>query len=157
MKIVEILLALVRYSFLCFLLVFIYFVYKMMVQDLTLLKKSYSKAGQIRSYFQLYILDPGESENLHADTVLPLKEVSFIGRDASNDIVINDPHISSKHARLEIDEEDIFIIDLGSTNGTFVNGRRIKGKQKILLGEEITIGDVSFEVVGWENESSSSE
>lgn len=128
-----------------------------MRQDLFLLNSNDGKSSSALSHFQLYVLDPGNGNNISIDTVLPLKEVSTIGRDASNDIVINDPHVSSKHAKIEITgEEEIRLLDLGSTNGTYVNGRRIKGKQKVMLGDEINIGDVTFEVVGWENESGSS-
>ncbi len=56
MKIVEILLALVRYSFLCFLLVFIYFVYKMMVQDKSDLIFSYIFLIQVRAKIYMLIL-----------------------------------------------------------------------------------------------------
>lgn len=124
-----------------------------MAQELSLLRRGRVKRRFIA--FQLYVLDPGKGQNLNADTVLPVKRVTTIGRDSSNDIVINEPHVSSKHARLEIVGENLYLIDLNSTNGTYVNGKRIKGKQKVFLGDEIIIGDVSFEVAGWEYESTS--
>lgn len=157
MRIVDVLLAAVRYMFLFTLLIFIYFICKMMRQDLLLQKRSEGESRAGLSAFQLYVLDPGDGRNMTVDSVIPLKQVSTIGRDAANDIVINDPHVSSEHARIEIKGEKIFLIDLDSTNGTYVNGKKIRGKQQITLGDEINIGDVLFEVVGWENESSSSD
>ena len=48
-----------------------------------------------------------------------------IGRSRQNDIVLNHPHVSRHHASLETRGRDIFVRDTGSSNGTFVNGRRV--------------------------------
>jgi hypothetical protein len=62
-----------------------------------------------------------------------------IGRKSENDIIIDNPAISSQHAMLETIRNDIFIEDLGSTNGTYINGRLIK-KQALRHGDVIGIG-----------------
>jgi hypothetical protein len=152
LKVIDILLAVIRYSFLFFLILFVYLIYKMMFKEISLLRGNKERV-ELNSLL-LYVLDPGEGESLDVDTVLPIHGLTTIGRDSSNDIVINDPHVSSQHARLELTGGDLYLIDLNSTNGSYVNGRKIKGKEKIFLGDEIIIGDVSFEVAGWENESS---
>ncbi|MEU1429242.1 FHA domain-containing protein [Nocardia sp. NPDC005746] len=68
-----------------------------------------------------------------------------IGRTSDNEIVVNDPMASRKHARLVPDREGLAIEDLNSANGTFVNGRR---EQRALLRERdiVTIGNVDFVV-----------
>src|SRR5690606_23026037 len=68
-----------------------------------------------------------------------------IGRTADNQIVVNDPLASRKHARLVAGSEGLTIEDLGSANGTFVNGVR---QQRTVLRERdiITIGNVDFVV-----------
>ncbi len=69
-----------------------------------------------------------------------------IGRDTANDIVINDPEISRKHARLVLQGNGYVLEDLGSTNGTYVDGQRLMGPyvlrpgDTILLGENINLG-----------------
>jgi pSer/pThr/pTyr-binding forkhead associated (FHA) protein len=76
-----------------------------------------------------------------------------IGRDISNDIVINDAEVSRQHARLTLQGENFVLEDNGSTNGTFVDGQRIMGPhvlrpgEVILLGENVTLG---FEPVAYD-------
>ncbi|MEV6771365.1 FHA domain-containing protein [Nocardia sp. NPDC051030] len=68
-----------------------------------------------------------------------------IGRTSDNQIVVNDPLASRRHARLVPDRQGLAIEDLGSANGTFVNGRR---EQHTVLRERdiVTIGNVDFVV-----------
>ncbi len=74
--------------------------------------------------------------------VYPLdKNELFIGRDLSNDIVINDPEISRRHARLFTQGNTFVLEDLGSTNGTFVNGQRLMGPNVLRPGDVITFGE----------------
>ena len=64
-----------------------------------------------------------------------------IGKTLNNDIVISDdPTISRAHAELIIGEEN-FIVDLNSTNGTFVNGVKIVDKQKLNSLDVIRVGN----------------
>ncbi len=65
----------------------------------------------------------------------------FIGRDLANDIVINDPEVSRRHARLSNQGNQYMIEDLGSTNGTSVNGQRLTGPYMLRPGEQITFGE----------------
>ncbi len=65
----------------------------------------------------------------------------FVGRDLSNDIVINDPEISRRHARLFTQGSNYVIEDLGSTNGTYVNGQRLMGPYVLRPGEVIVFGE----------------
>lgn len=64
-----------------------------------------------------------------------------IGREVGNHIVINDAEVSRKHARLTPQAGGYMIEDLGSTNGTFVNGQRLMGPHMLRHGELITIGE----------------
>ena len=52
--------------------------------------------------------------------------LAYVGRSTANDIVINDPTISQRHASIEYSRSGVFLTDLGSTNGTYVAGQPIK-------------------------------
>lgn len=64
-----------------------------------------------------------------------------IGRDQSSDIVINIPEVSRKHARLRQETGGFVLEDLGSTNGTFVNGQRLSGPHSLRPGDTIMLGE----------------
>jgi hypothetical protein len=70
-----------------------------------------------------------------------------VGRSREADIVISDPNISRRHAELRRGDEGWQIVDLGSTNGIKVNGRRVD-QQALRGGDQITVGvtDLTFEL-----------
>lgn len=63
-----------------------------------------------------------------------------IGRGDENEVVLADPSVSRAHALLDTGETSPVVRDLGSTNGTFVNGRRIR-TQELRDGDELTFGN----------------
>jgi pSer/pThr/pTyr-binding forkhead associated (FHA) protein len=67
--------------------------------------------------------------------------VMIIGRDARNDIVINDPEVSRQHAQLSLQAQGYVITDQGSTNGTFVNGKRLSAPYRLSNGDEVGLGE----------------
>ncbi len=67
-----------------------------------------------------------------------------IGRAATNDIVLSDQYSSGLHAVIAPTDRGYVLIDQGSKNGTFVNGRRVTGEIDLARGDEILIGSTSF-------------
>jgi pSer/pThr/pTyr-binding forkhead associated (FHA) protein len=72
--------------------------------------------------------------------------VKTVGRTARADFILDAALVSRLHCRLTADKSDQLIVeDLGSTNGTLVNGRRVD-RQVLKAGDTVTIGRVEFEV-----------
>lgn len=63
-----------------------------------------------------------------------------LGRDIEADVVLRDPEVSRRHARFESHEGVVYVTDLGSSNGTFLNGRRVSEAIEIRAGDEIDVG-----------------
>ncbi len=67
------------------------------------------------------------------------KQVITIGRMPGSTVVIDDPKVSRQHAQVFVDQDKVILSDLGSTNGTYVNGLRVartelKGQDEIVIG-----------------------
>lgn len=84
------------------------------------------------------------SKVLEDGAVFELKGGATIGRSPASQIVLIDEYVSSTHARVFARKQFLFLEDLGSTNGTFIDGRRLEGESQIKPGQEIVIGDTIF-------------
>lgn len=71
---------------------------------------------------------------------LAVQGSAFVGRSSICDVYIDDPKLSRQHFALEVKDGVVLIADLHSANGTFVNGARVKDKQKLQSGYTITAG-----------------
>ena len=74
--------------------------------------------------------------------IFPLEgDQLIIGRDAASSVAISDAEVSRKHARLNFQGGKYVIEDLGSTNGTFVNGQRLSGATVLKSGDVVSLGE----------------
>jgi pSer/pThr/pTyr-binding forkhead associated (FHA) protein len=72
---------------------------------------------------------------------------TVLGRDAGCDIVITGPHVSRRHAEISIRSGQLWVKDLGSSNGSFLNGKRTE-ESVLRHGDEVKFDAVTFKVVG---------
>ncbi|MBU6364277.1 MAG: FHA domain-containing protein [Acidobacteria bacterium] len=87
------------------------------------------------------------SSTLAVGTMYDVAGGATIGRSRGSRIPITDQFISTSHARVFRKGHFWFVEDLGSLNGTYVNGRRISGEQQLHLRDEIRVGET---VLRWE-------
>ena len=69
-----------------------------------------------------------------------------IGRVASNDIVLTDASLSRRHAEVDVDADEVFITDAGSTNGVLVDGKVIGGPTRLGADQPVLVGQTWFVV-----------
>ncbi|MCB0214555.1 MAG: FHA domain-containing protein [Anaerolineae bacterium] len=97
---------------------------------------------------RLKVLNSGSDKRTRPGTLLNLSKETSLGADAANNLVLADQYISGQHARLRWDGTQWRLRDLGSTNGTFVNQRRLTPQQEepVPFGATVGLGDMTFEL-----------
>jgi hypothetical protein len=71
---------------------------------------------------------------------IPVDFDQVVGRDRLADITVPDPAMSRRHARLSRGTDDVWLEDLGSTNGTYINGDRVTVPRRLRDGDELKLG-----------------
>lgn len=132
-------------AFIIILYVIIYYALKIMYKDVK--NGGRRKSSRSKKSYGIEVVDVVEKANVKKGSVIPVKGIVSIGRKDENSVILTDPHVSGTHARFVIKNNILFIEDLNSTNGVYVNGRKVDGKAKLFGKDEIRIGDSSFRVL----------
>jgi hypothetical protein len=70
--------------------------------------------------------------------------LTHVGRGAHNDIIVPDDSVSDSHAKIQKRETGWFVVDMGSTNGTYVGGRRITGERQLIGSPDVRFGGIKM-------------
>lgn len=73
-------------------------------------------------------------------------DATVVGRSDEADVVIDDPYASEFHLRLVSSENGLTLHDLGSTNGTYLNGRRVTAPTELRRGDAVQVGKTVMEI-----------
>lgn len=92
----------------------------------------------------LLVMSPADT-SLQVGDLVALLPRATLGRSASNHIVLSDPSVSSYHARIDWRSGDWWLTDLGSKNGTRLNGAPMSVAMPLVDGDVVGLGLVSFE------------
>lgn len=131
-----------KFTFLALLYFFLLLVVRLVHRDIGLISSEGHGQKQTKGAARLILIE-GPQEP--AGKVFVLLNETTLGRFPENQIVLSDDSVSQKHARLFKQEEEYFLEDLGSTNGTFLKGERIKGPARLNSGDRIKIGRTIFQ------------
>jgi hypothetical protein len=129
---------LLRILFLAFLYLFLFAVARVLVRDLR------AAAREPEAELGRLVVVASHGGELRAGMALPIDAITTIGRDVNNTIVVEDQFASAEHAVLTFRGRAWYVEDVGSTNGTWVNGRRIDRVEPLGYGDEIQVGQVRF-------------
>jgi FHA domain len=90
-----------------------------------------------------------ESPALDAGREVPIDSLPVaIGRGTQNEVPLDgDEFASAQHARFEAKRDGLWVEDVGSTNGTFVNGARVTTPRRLANGDVVRVGQTDFRVV----------
>ena len=104
-------------------------------------------AGAARSRRPVHLVVQ-RSPSLEAGAVFPVDSAPVtIGRGGQNDLVIDgDEFASARHARIEARNDGVWVQDLDSTNGTFLNGARVVGAERMSPGDVLRVGETDLRV-----------
>src|SRR5437773_5465750 len=123
---------------------FLFLLYPFLFRSFASLQRALaSERAQARALGTL-VVERSPAKTPRVGERLSLRATNAIGRDAGNDIAIPDEAASARHAVLEQRDDEWWIEDLGSTNGTLVNGVKVEKRERVRFGDEIAIGRVAM-------------
>jgi predicted component of type VI protein secretion system len=91
----------------------------------------------------LEVIDPAES-SLQPGDLLPLEHYTTVGRRDDNSMMLDDSFVSGAHAEIVFDQGTWWVIDLGSTNGTFVNRAPVRARTRLNQGDIVQFGRIAL-------------
>ena len=132
---------------------FIILLYSLIYSALKIMYKDVKGGGrrrpsESRKNHGLEVIEISEEGNLKKGSVIPVKGIITIGRKEDNSIILQDLHVSGNHAKLIVKNNVFLIEDLNSTNGTFVNDKKINGRVKLFSKDIVTIGTTKLKLLG---------
>jgi hypothetical protein len=125
-----------RLLFLALLYLFLFGIARTLLRDL----RAAATEPDVELGRLVVVASPADEPKL--GTTLALDVITTLGRDVNNAIVIDDQFASAEHAVLTFRGRTWYVEDLGSTNGTFVNGSRMEGVAPLGYGDELQLGQV---------------
>ena len=127
-----------KYVFIIIIYLFVFQIAKMIFQDI----KS-TQASKKGAYLKLI-------DDEAKDKIYPIRESLSVGRDRYSDIRLDYNFISKNHFIIEEDRSEYYLRDLGSKNGTYVNGTKIDDEVILEDGDVIEVNDIKFVFVNRE-------
>jgi len=77
---------------------------------------------------------------------IEVRRTVVVGRGEAADVTLDDDFTSERHARFDNQGGALYVDDLGSTNGTFVNGEKIEERTALAVGDAVRVGDTIMEL-----------
>jgi hypothetical protein len=130
-----------RLIFLAMLYAFLWMVVRALVRDLR------AAAREPTTELGRLVIVASPSGEPAAGAAFALDAITSLGRDVNNSIVLDDEFVSTTHAALTYRGRAWYVEDLGSTNGTFVNGARVTTPRRLEPGDVLRVGQTDLRVV----------
>lgn len=128
-----------KYIFIIIIYMFIFSIIRLIYLDIKGMSPSYKDED-----VYIKLINKKDSLPFRIDEHYSINNVLTLGRQGNNDVVIKNPYISKKHLKIVEDEKEYYLEDLNSSNGTFLNGEKIKDAVRMYNGDRIRIGNIEF-------------
>lgn len=140
---------LLRLLFIVLLYFFLYQVVRVTSRELTALAEATAPAAAptVPSARGQLVVVGDDGAGLRPGLSFQLEPVSTVGRAGDCTIVLNEPFVSSQHGELRFSHGRWWLRDLGSTNGTFLNGARVTVATGVKSGDVLQFGRVKLQLV----------
>jgi hypothetical protein len=125
---------------------FLFLVLRSTARDLTAVALGGGRAGTGPGHAALVVLD-GSGSSIAPGTVFPLSADTVIGREVGLPIALDDPRVSALHAELNYRHQQWWLRDLGSSNGTLLNGQPVHSVVAIRSGDVLQCAAVRLKFV----------
>jgi pSer/pThr/pTyr-binding forkhead associated (FHA) protein len=135
---------LLKFAFIAVLYLFLLWVVRSALKDLRRPAIEHGSAPGRAPEAERSVLVAEGGGGLRAGIAFALDGSTTIGRSPETDIPIEDQFASSRHARIYERDGYLYIEDMGSTNGTYLNGRRLDARELLRADDRIRIGDTEF-------------
>lgn len=125
-------------------------IYVIIVVALVIMYKDIKNGGKKKVKRQglgLEILTVGGNLGLKKGSIIPVHGELTIGRKDDNLLKLSDDYASSHHARIRLKNNEYIFEDLGSTNGSFLNNKKVEARMLLKAGDTIKIGSSEFKVI----------
>ena len=125
---------------------FLYTVLRSTARDVTLIARGEGRYGAATGQAALVVL-VGSGSSVARGRVFPLQTDSLIGREAGLAVTVDDPHVSARHAELTYRHDQWWLRDLGSSNGTLLNGQSVHSVVAVRSGDVLQCAAVQLRFV----------
>lgn len=137
-----------RLAFIGLIFAFLAWVARASIRELVVLGQATgpsAHAGVVSRGPSLEVLDAGQS-SLAIGSWIDLFDYTTVGRAANNAFTIDDAYASQYHAEIVFDDRTWWLVDLDSTNGTYLNNRQVEDRARIADGDVVQFGGVHLRV-----------
>lgn len=131
--------------FIIILYLIIYYSLKIMYKDVKTGGKT--KGNNSDRVYGLEVIEVGVNSTLEQGSVIPIRGNVTLGRKQDNIIIFTEPFVSGNHGKIYVKDNSLYIEDLNSTNGIYVNDQKIEEQFKLMADDEIKIGSAVFKVL----------
>jgi hypothetical protein len=135
-----------RIAFVALIYLFLFLVMRSTMREMRAAAQMMAGDDGFTGRMRLVVLE-GTREGLPDGASVSLQPVTSLGRGAENTVVIDDPHVSARHAELRFARGQWWLRDLGSSNGTTLNGNAVRMVVGVQAGDVIQCGRVCFRLV----------